>query len=163
MEKLSKMPEKRLFQYFRIFWLISRTYCSKWEMMRHRSRHIPTESVCDQCGKVFTNDNNLHNHLNKVHKTQVCSFCNQIFPKFYRLKSHINEVKSFCSSGWGYLLGHWGRHGTDVEFMLLIQLPRFQNTARIFSLAEIFLLLQYLSHYCFVRGRYWRDQTHLVL
>ena len=54
--------------------------------------------------------------------------------------------------------GGGGVESTEVALELLIQRPRVRNTARIFSLAVVFLSLD-----CLVHGQYYRDRTHLVL
>merc|ERR1711874_551340 len=68
---------------------------------RHVKSHNKVEK-CEQCSKVFGNENNLSNHVNSVHSDKVyqCQDCNKTFKKKDHLSNHqiIHSNQVSCIS-----------------------------------------------------------------
>jgi len=87
--------------------------CKECHYKSHTStnvkRHITTEHLgvkypCDQCGKEFTNNSNLHQHIKRRHTKNFswqCDQCEKQFQYEYKLKLHIGDkhlgIKHPCS------------------------------------------------------------------
>ena len=88
-------------------------FCKECHYKSHAStnvkRHITTEHLgikypCDQCGKEFTNNSNLHQHIKRRHTKNFswqCDQCEKQFQYEYKLKLHIGDkhlgIKHPCS------------------------------------------------------------------
>ena len=95
--------------------LCPKTFNSKSNVIRHRSRHFKPKRPCPQCGKQFHNDFSVKQHLFHVHSNQknfVCHICDYATLTKTSLQLHIirNHTKDYPLScdvcGKGYTKKH---------------------------------------------------------
>ena len=83
----------------------------KSNLKRHLKSHLGIkDNKCDQCGKLYSSDRSLQQHITRVHLGQrefECELCEKTFTRIASLKvnnlTHTNEVPfkcEYCPQGY---------------------------------------------------------------